>query len=241
MKCLPRKISAKLLRSCVYTCVHFNACAQSVASPELACDSSLSNRRCLCFCDLSKPSQRLQRLIHRVAESSSHEGSCVGDVPSKHGKAQGVQISAKQPLQNEEMAELQLLVSLLPPHLRETLLSRHDISQVKLLVSDPHYSLKLHISSVWPLHSIVFKHIIKLCPIKIYNPEMQLTEVVLDLGRLPYARLPQGDVRLSESPVTQSHLEAAVALVRHSIPKCAHIAWSITFVFQKKFPELSSN
>ena len=42
---------------------------------------------------------------------------------------------------------------------------------------------------------------------------MEMVEVVLDLGRPPYARLPQGDVRLSEEPVSQADLEAAVALV----------------------------
>ncbi len=45
---------------------------------------------------------------------------------------------------------------------------------------------------------------------------LQLVEVVLDLGRPPYARLPQGDVRLSEEPVSQADLEAAVALVGSS-------------------------
>ena len=43
---------------------------------------------------------------------------------------------------------------------------------------------------------------------------VQLVEVVLDLGRPPYVRLPQGDVRLSEAPVSQFDLEAAVARVR---------------------------
>ena len=42
---------------------------------------------------------------------------------------------------------------------------------------------------------------------------LQLVEVVLDLGRPPYARLPQGDVRLSEAPVSQTDLTAAVSMV----------------------------
>jgi hypothetical protein len=42
---------------------------------------------------------------------------------------------------------------------------------------------------------------------------VQLLEVVLDLGRIPIARFPSGDVRLSEDAVSHTDLEAAVALV----------------------------
>jgi len=69
----------------------------------------------------------------------------------------------------EQVRETQLLVELLPRSLRDSLLSRPDISQ--------------------------------------------LLEVVLDLGRIPIARFPTGDVRLSEEAVSHADLEAAVALV----------------------------
>lgn len=70
---------------------------------------------------------------------------------------------------DEQVLETQLLVELLPKNLRDSLLSRPDISQ--------------------------------------------LLEVVLDLGRIPIARFPSGDVRLSEEAVSHVDLEAAVALV----------------------------
>ena len=37
--------------------------------------------------------------------------------------------------------------------------------------------------------------------------------MVLDLGRIPIARFPNGDVRLSEESVSHADLAAAVALV----------------------------
>lgn len=47
---------------------------------------------------------------------------------------------------------------------------------------------------------------------------VQLLEVVLDLGRIPIARFPTGDVRLSEEAVSHADLEAAVALVHIPAP-----------------------
>jgi hypothetical protein len=41
-------------------------------------------------------------------------------------------------------------------------------------------------------------------------------QVVMDLGRPPLARFPDGDVRLSESPITQADLDYAVSQVRGS-------------------------
>lgn len=51
------------------------------------------------------------------------------------------------------------------------------------------------------------------CCLATNNDDMQLLEVVLDLGRIPIARFPSGDVRLSEDVVSHAQLEAAVALV----------------------------
>lgn len=58
----------------------------------------------------------------------------------------------------------------------------------------------------------------------------QLIEVVLDLGRPPYARLPTGDVRLSDVAVRQSDLDAAIALVSPYTPdntSRSEINWKI--------------
>ena len=42
---------------------------------------------------------------------------------------------------------------------------------------------------------------------------LQLVEVVLDLGRPPYARLTDGDLRLADEPVTQADLDFAIQQV----------------------------
>ena len=42
---------------------------------------------------------------------------------------------------------------------------------------------------------------------------MKLIEVVMDLGRLPFARFPEGDFDLAEEVVTVEDLESAIAQV----------------------------
>ena len=42
---------------------------------------------------------------------------------------------------------------------------------------------------------------------------LQVLEIVLDLGRPPLARFPQGDVRLSPNVITQQDLNDAIAKV----------------------------
>ena len=87
-------------------------------------------RSCRCFCDLSKPSQRLQRLIHSISSSSSH-GQTAKDLLKHDTTEAGAQQQQLSQLQSEEqLSELRMLVDLLPAHLRESLLSRSDISQV---------------------------------------------------------------------------------------------------------------
>lgn len=47
------------------------------------------------------------------------------------------------------------------------------------------------------------------------HPEqLELLEVVLDLGRPPIARFPSGDVKLSQEPIAAEDLEWAVKQVR---------------------------
>ena len=49
---------------------------------------------------------------------------------------------------------------------------------------------------------------------------MQLVEVVMDLGRPPLARFPQGEVQLSMMPVSAEDLNLAVQQVRERITLC---------------------
>lgn len=51
---------------------------------------------------------------------------------------------------------------------------------------------------------------------------LQLLEVVLDLGRSPIARFPDGDVRLADEPIALTDLQLAVEQVqRGSYTQCA--------------------
>jgi stage III sporulation protein SpoIIIAA len=46
------------------------------------------------------------------------------------------------------------------------------------------------------------------------HPEMtSLLEVIMDLGRVPIARFPSGDVKLSAQPITTEDLELAITQV----------------------------
>ena len=60
---------------------------------------------------------------------------------------------------------------------------------------------------------------------------LQVLEIVLDLGRPPLARFPQGDVRLSPNVITQQDLNDAIAKVlamhchAHSQAPCVIPMW----------------
>lgn len=56
---------------------------------------------------------------------------------------------------------------------------------------------------------------------------LQLMEVVLDLGRPPVARFPSGDMKLSEAPLAQSDLSAAVTMVSSPI----HLSISLRLLY----------
>ena len=90
---------------------------------------------CRCSCHLSKPNQRLQKLIHSLSNESSHRHAADEPLARKR-ESQDITAASKQSIHQqqteEQLQELRMLVDLLPSHLRDSLLARPDISKVKL-------------------------------------------------------------------------------------------------------------
>ena len=106
---------------------------------------------CRCSCNLSKPNQRLQKLIHSISNDTSHRHAAEEPLARKV-ESQDATALSQQSLQQqteEQLQELKMLVDLLPSHLRDSLLARADISKVQFR------------SKMWVLHlnvlNIIFR------------------------------------------------------------------------------------
>ena len=125
--------------------VNIYSCSRSCAHSFFV----VNRLRCRCFADLTKPSQRLQRLIHSAPAEAGHlRGSLNAQevpTPALRGEGQLTESSNISPKQaKEHLRELTLLVGLLPGHLRESLCLNPKFSQVSSSWAD---QVKLHSSS----------------------------------------------------------------------------------------------